>query len=236
MTLSCSKFPLIASSRWPARYSTHLIQMASAPLTRLRRFIPGLSDESELEIVERIRELSGQRLEVEYVSGLGVQTIDVLDGQKLDPDLLDQVARGSTVLADYFVGEAAKDKKDEVSLDARDVGDLFHLAEDGEVTGRIRLRRTAQPPAAELTIEDGELVVELDELGTKRRVTVEPIEGSLQYSTTDMLLERADATWSVNGRLESTDHLLFGTMGMVDLKIRTYCESQLADPGGNGEP
>lgn len=206
---------------------------AKRTLTRLQRFAPGAAPNSDLEIVERVRDLSGQRLELEYVSGLGVTSINVLDGQKLDPDLLDQVARNSTVLADYFVGEAAKQKEDEVLLDAKDLGDLFNLADEGAVRGQIRLQRVSeQPGAMELTITGGDLNVELDELGSKRQVRVEPIEGTLQYSTADMLLNRADATWQVSGRLESTDHLLFGTKNIVDLKIRTYCESQLIYAGG----
>lgn len=231
------QIPVYRAVRMAGKVIDALDPNGKRTLTRLQRFIPGLAGQSHLEIVERVRELSGQRLEVEYVSGLGVVSIKVLDGQRLDPDLLDRVARGSTVLVDYFVGEAAQDEQDEVSLDAKDVGDMFHLAEEGSVTGQIRLQRAAdQPDEAELTILDGELNVELDELGVKRRMTVEPIEGSLRYSTAEMLLKRADATWRFNGRLESSDYLLFGTTGMIDLKVRTYCESQLIQPGGDGQP
>ncbi|HUY31489.1 MAG TPA: hypothetical protein VMV69_01815 [Pirellulales bacterium] len=211
---------------------------AKKTLTRLRKFIPGLPDGKHLEVVERIRELAGQRLQSEYVSGLGVTSIKVLDGRKIDPDVLDHVARGSTVLMDYFVHKALDEGHDPIVLHSKDVGDMFHLGEEGRVEGEVRLRRAGRDDAEsiqKLEIEDGEFDIEIDEAGAKQSVRVTPKKGTMRYSREDMLIRHIDATWKADMLWATRDHLLFGARVSRDIEVRTYYEAKLISKGGVGE-
>jgi hypothetical protein len=212
-------------------------------LTRLHRFLrefgPGIDDD-HLELVERIRDLAGQRLEIEYVSGIGVTYIKVLDGRRLDPDLLDRVAHGSSAFMDYFIAEGAKRSEGEVfSLSTKDVGGLFNFGDEIRATGTIELKQSSEGHRArgqptQLEIVGGDIEIEALEEGAEQRLKIEPIKGTVDYSEESRLVTLARASWRAESLWATTDHLLFGTTSVHDLSIETYYEAVL-EPTGDGD-
>ncbi|HVC94382.1 MAG TPA: hypothetical protein VND64_11865 [Pirellulales bacterium] len=206
-------------------------------LTRFNRFLSergqGIGDD-HLELVERIRDLSGQRLEIEYVSGLGVTYIKVLDGRRLDPDLLDRVAHGSSAFMDYFIAEGAKRGAGEVfTLSSQDVGGLFNFGDEIRAIGTIDLKQSStgeraggQPTVLEII--GGDIEIEAPEEGAEQRLKIEPIKGTVDFSEEARLVTRARASWRAESLWATTDHLLFGTTSIHDLSIETYYEAELA--------
>jgi hypothetical protein len=188
--------------------------------------------DDRLELVERIRDLTGQRLEIEYVSGLGVTYIKVLDERRLDPDLLDRVAHGSSVFMDYFLADGARHAAGETfTLSSRDVGGLFNFGDEVRATGTIDLKRSGRAKAdnapAVLSIVGGEIEFEAPEEGVDQRVRLEPIKGTLNFSEGSRLVTLAHASWNAETFWATTDHLLFGTTNTRDLAIETYYEAEL---------
>ncbi len=106
----------------------------------LRRAGVKLDDSDEIELVTKIEKLSGLRLRVKYVSGLGVTKIEVLDGMKFDPDELERLAYNSGLFMDFFIAQAAEKKEGETfDVRAEDVGGLLSFGYDVEPSGNLTL-------------------------------------------------------------------------------------------------
>jgi hypothetical protein len=152
--------------------------------------------------------------------------------------VLDHVARGSTVLMDYFVEKAVDEGRDPIVLDVKNVGDMFHLGEDGQVEGTVSLRRTDGDNTESihgLEFVDGAIDIEIDEAGARQNVRVTPKKGTMRYSPDDMLIRHIDATWKADMIWATTDHLLFGTKVSREIELRTYYEAKLISKGGDDE-
>ena len=80
-------------------------------LTTLKDWLKSLGHDvtpnDDIVINVRPDQLTGLRFEIRYVSGLGVTHIKVLDGKRLDPDRLVQLAYHSSLFMDYFLAEGA---------------------------------------------------------------------------------------------------------------------------------
>jgi hypothetical protein len=75
---------------------------------RLKQAGVDLPRDKNIELVSRVAELSGHRLKLIYVRDFGVQSIDVVEGDKVTRDELVTFAQRSSHLMDYVLGELAK--------------------------------------------------------------------------------------------------------------------------------
>lgn len=206
-------------------------------LTRLSRFVPGVEKFNQLELAERVNELAGHKLEITYVSGLGVSFVKVLEpaDAKLDPDTLTHLARGSSLFADYYISRADEAAEGEiVPVRAEDVGAIFSIGDQFNVSGEIELKKVASggasPAASQLEVVGGSLEVEAPDGGATRRATLAPKRGTVEYAAAERLVRRAKLEWHTDTLWATRDHLLFGTTSTRNLDITSYYEAKLAWP------
>jgi hypothetical protein len=205
-------------------------------LTGLGKFVPGLRELNRLELVERIKDLTGHRLEMTYVSGLGVNHVRILQGDKLDPEMLTYLARNSSLFCDYFISKADAAKRGEVvAVPVDDVGAIFGGFDQYGATGHIDLRKSAAARAAGdgaslLDVVGGSVEIEASDAGVTRRATLTPRKGVIEYEAGQRLVRRAISVFQADVLWATRDHLLFGTVAMRNLEISGYYEGRLTSP------
>lgn len=205
----------------------------------LRRNAQPIMDDGDLEIVQRMDKLSGQRVEIEYVSGLGVVAIKVLGGKKFDPDELERLAYHSSLFMDYFVSEGEKRPLDQpFDVRAEDVGSLCSFAYDMNSSGTLTLKKTGDvdldgEKLSSVKVEGGKVAVQGRVDGVNRSGTITPKPGGeLRYSPDKMLVRWALIEWNADTKWVSTDHLLFGTEKVGQINMKTYYEADIVKAGG----
>lgn len=208
---------------------------------QLRELGLPVPDASTIELTAKLDKLSGSRLQVEYVSGLGVTRIRVLDGQRFDADDLMRLAYNLSMLVDYYLFPALDAEPDhQWEVRAQDVAGLMNVGYYGQLHGTLKLRRGNNriTPEGEtqavLHLVDGEVRFggELPrELGAARGLdaTLVPRAGTIHYSPEDWLVREARLRWDATHVRFSTDHLLFGTERVRNLRVETYYEAQRVD-------
>jgi hypothetical protein len=203
-------------------------------LSGLSKFVPGLAGMNQLELVERIKDLTGHRLEMTYVSGLGVNHVKVLRGEKLDPETLTYLAHNSSLFCDYFVSRVDAAKSGEViPVPVGDVAAIFGGFEQYDAAGRIDLRKRAAEPVAGdgislLDIVGGSVEIEASDAGITRRATLTPRKGIVEYASSQRVVRRAISVLQADALWATRDHLLFGTVSTRNLEISGYYEGRLA--------
>lgn len=193
------------------------------------RIVP-LSVDQEFQYVELIDALSGHRFRIEYVSDFGAKTIEVLEGDAVPEDDLIAFAERSGLLADYVMGEVLrKNIGDEFSVDARQVVRMIGLRYDVDVSGEIKLKR--EPDDGELAVMSilgGEVVVEADVEGVRRRGRLLPAAGTVKYHRATLLVTEARVEWKADLSWATEDHLMFGTKEVSNPEAQSYYEATLA--------
>jgi hypothetical protein len=206
---------------------------------QLKRFGVELDDHDEVEYIARIDELAGLRLRITYVPGLGVNFIEVLDGKQFDPDGLDRIAYNSSLFMDYFVSKAAGAAVgSDQELRSEDVGGMVAMPYDVQMSGVIKVRRREDEPRhgesmQVLDIVGGTLAVTGKDDGIEHEGDLKPVArtGTVYYAPKKLLVREARATWEANTSWVSTDHLLFKTQGVQNVKMQTYYEADLVPAG-----
>ncbi len=193
-------------------------------------------------IAARMDDLRGLKVEIEYISGLGVVYVKPLN-KDFDAHKLDQLAYHSSLMMDYIMGEEVK-KPVGLPFDVavKDVRAACGLMMDVEADGTLKLSKKEEAD------RHGEKVSVLDVLGgnvtlagtvdgLKRTGNITPQPGGyVHYSADKLLVRLAKLSWTANANWVSKDHLLFGTEKVVNLKMETYYEADLAkeDPVTQG--
>lgn len=203
------------------------------PLTKFHEWlklkgVKPLGEDVSVMIAARVDELAGLRLQLRYVSGIGITQAKVLEGRVTDRGALERLARNSSLFADYFVGLAAEKTEGEtVELRADDVVGILALGYDVEASGAIMLRKAGLESQAEdkwikLIVERGEVTVDSPEANKSRSVTVRPRQGgAIWFSPAQKLVRRAKLGWAATAYWESPNSLLFGMQYEGEVGIKT---------------
>ena len=189
----------------------------------------------DTELAVQVEKLTGSRLKVVYVSGLGVTRIARLEGEPFDRDELIRLAHASTVLVDYFVFPTAKRQPGEKwDVRADDVGSLFAFYEPtAEIGGTISLRRGKDDVAgqvARLEVVGGAVTADGIVDGKEQRGRLTVRDGAMSFDLKDVYIRRASVKFSASSLYQSHDHLLFGTKQLRDLKVESRYEAELVAP------
>jgi len=190
-------------------------------------------------VVARIDELSGLRLELTYVSGLGVVRIKVLEGRKFDERRLDQLAYHSSLMMDYIMGEESKKPVGtpfEVSVS--DIQSLCSFTYDVEAEGTLKLQKQEEhaqryhEKVVVLEVLDGQITVKGTVDGLRRNGRIAPLPGGyVHYSQDKALVRLAKIGWESNIEWVGEDHLLFGTKHIGKVKVETLYSAELVGGG-----
>ena len=198
--------------------------------------VTGATPDTELAV--QVEKLSGSKLRIVYVSGLGVTQISRLEGMPFNRDELIRLAHASTVLVDYFVFPTAKrNPGDKWDVRADDVASLFALYDpQAEIGGTISLRRDADSVAgqvAKLALVKGTVTARSEEDGKEHRGQLTVKSGSMSIDLKSLYIRTARVQFSASTLHQSKDHLLFGTEQLRDLKVESRYEAELVGAEAN---
>ncbi|MCE9552609.1 MAG: hypothetical protein K8T91_04425 [Planctomycetes bacterium] len=190
---------------------------------------------ADVQFIAELDQFTGARLQFEYANGSGVTHIKVLQGPKYDPDDLQRIAYGSSLLADYFVSQAAdKNVGDTARLRARDVSGMFSFGYDCEIDPKSHLdvKRAADTqfagqPVRALEVTGGDVSVQARLAGSRRTARFVPLSGTIEYSPSQLLVQRAKLKWEGNADHVSENHLLFGTENVTNVAVDSYYEAEV---------
>lgn len=181
---------------------------------------------AEIEMTRKVEKLSGLKVALNYTNGVGVTSIQVLEGKKFDPDALQALAESSSLLLDYFIFPGADKAVGEAwTVRSQDVAGLMPLGFDPELGGSMKLQReeNASSGDAVLGIKRGQLNVNGRKQNAEESATFFVESGKVFYALTDLMVRHADMRLRANTIYRSRDHLLFQTEHLSDLEIRaTY--------------
>lgn len=68
-----------------------------------------IPDTADVQLARKVESLAGHRVRVDYISGIGVTFVDVLEGEVLERDQLERLAYYGGWLMDYVVGREAQE-------------------------------------------------------------------------------------------------------------------------------
>lgn len=199
---------------------------------QLQRFGVKLDDSEHIELAAQIERLNGIRLEVEYVSGIGVNKIRVLNGEPFDRDDLERIAYNLSLLMDYYIFPGAEKRLgDRWTVRAEDVVSLMSLGHEIEATGSLNLERGPDKPTRDgksqaiLKLVSGEVNIK-DPRGRNAEAVVRVRSGLIDYSLEDLLVREAEISWSAGTAWVSTDHLLFGAERLRNVEVKSLYSAE----------
>lgn len=183
---------------------------------------------TEAQLVAKIDALAGHRFRLVYAHGFGVQTIEMLSGEVLPRDDVASFARNFGLLMDYVVSEVDRIEVGEMfEVKVADVARMIGMNYDVDVAGSITLRREKDENGlAVMSVAEGEVVVEGNVQGVRRKGMLRPKTGIVKYDTKALFVRQAQIEWRADFNWFSEDHLLFGTRGMREVDARSYYEAQ----------
>lgn len=208
-------------------------RLLTAALRLTKRSGVPIEDDDPLGLAVQVEKLSGAKLQIEYVSGLGVTWVKVLKPIDLfNSDELTRLAHKLSPLIDFFIGEVAQMPAGEtVEVPLADIAGLTDFGPGSEASGKLSLKNGGTTPKhpdwVELLLEGGEVKVQGIVDGVERTGSLRPIKGSFHYDPKDLLVRRADAQWQAEINWVGQGNLLFGTERITDLEIRTFYEADL---------
>lgn len=229
--------------RWTRRLA-ELVNWADPGLERtLTQFANSLKlnrgpigSHDDVQFAALLHELSGQRLEVEYVRDLGIIQIKVLDGKQLPPQTLARLAHSSSLLMDYYLFPAAeKEVGDTWTVKAQDVAGLVGAAYGAEATGELVVKREKdreegdQKLAVLKLLDAEEIHLTFDDGGSATRVSLEPRESEILFSGPDKLIRAAQVDWDARLHEIGKWHMLFGTENIRDVSVTSVFRAQPAE-------
>lgn len=231
--------PIYVVARRLATLATTADPNLKRTLTFFANQLPDHRPEDDIGVVAQIDRLAGLRLRIEYVSGLGVTHIEVLDGKTFDALDLERIAYNSSLLMDYFISQgASKPAGESVTIRSQDVRGAFSPYYDVDTSGSLTLKkqieadRNGEQLAILEVMDDGEVSLRSTSEGMQRSGTIRPLAGGfVRYSEDKLLVRLARIAWEVEGSWETTDHLLFGAEGLRKIAMETYYEADIASSG-----
>lgn len=189
----------------------------------------------DTELAMQVAKLSGSRFKIIYLSGLGVTSIEQLEGEPFNRAELIQHAHASTVLVDYFVFSAAKRQPGEKwDVQADDVAGVFALYDPtAEIGGTISLRRGKDAVAgqvARLEVVGGAVTADGIVDGKEQRGRLTVRDGTMSFDLKDMYISGALIKFSASSLFQSRNHLMYGTEQLRDIKVESRYEAELVAP------
>jgi hypothetical protein len=191
--------------------------------------------EKDDEIVALFDQFSGLRVQAEYISGLGITKLEVLDGKKFARDDLENLAYSLSLMMDYFVGTVADAKVgEEKTLRVEDLVGMLVTGYDVSPRGTIGFAKVKEGQSkgrdeVELEIRGGEILVQGKVGGRNQTGSLRPMSGQIQYLPAQHLVSRATVNWEAAMDWVPESNLLFGTTGFLNLKMFTYYEAERVD-------
>ena len=163
--------------------------------------------------VAHVDTLSGKTVRITYVDGLGVESVEPV-GCTLTRDERDFVA-GTAVLSDCYIWDLRKAVGARWKVDGSQLSGLIDPSLRGTTDGEIHFVRDDDGKEdgrtfAALRVEGGSLMVNSSDASTRRVGTFSP-RGTLRYSLTDKVVERATLVGRFDVEEVTTDHILFET-------------------------
>ena len=192
----------------------------------LRRNGIPLSDDYDATYIARIKELAGTHVRVEYVVGLGVTKLDVLDGKKFPKETLLRFVRDVNAAADLLLEkelEAAQNKPFRIQIGK--LGSL--LSVDGDATGELELEKAAaasgqDPNVDQLNIIGGQVQFKARDGSKAANGEVTPKPGSyLKYDWQKHLVTEAEVEWNITSQWQSGDHLFFQAESLHGIQAKS---------------
>jgi len=177
-----------------------------------------------------IDSLSGKKVRITYVDGVGVEGIEAV-GCTLSPDERDWIA-ATAVLSDYHLfPELEIEVGGTWTVDGKEFTGFIDPSLRGVTSGEITIKRTSNQPQggkqyAELAIEDGYLSIDRSDDASKRVGTFTP-RGTIHYSLTNRIVETASLTGDITIEEVSQDHLLFEASHKVQPKVNVSYSCQI---------
>ena len=193
------------------------------------------------EITAVFDKIAGTSVEIEYISGIGVTDIKVLNGKALPHDDLERLAYDIGIVADYFIGTVADAKVNEVkSINVQDLVGMLVLGYDVTPRGTLKFAKTKETEGPrgkeiELEVRGGEVTIAGEYAGEKQTGRILPMSGTVHYLPDQRLVRQAKIEWEAGVDWVSNDSLLFGTTGAENVKMSTYYEAERLDqPAATG--
>ena len=198
---------------------------------RLRRNGVELTPNDTIQTMAGIDRLSGTRVELTYVDGVGVTTVKALDGIKLPEEDLETLRSNSGPLLDYFIFPAArKNVGDSWKVRAQDVANLIRLSYRYDVTGELTLERGKDEPGGQAILNvvagDVSCIGRGEDAEERVDLAVEP--GSyVKYSLKQLLATEAKTRFRLKSHYRSLDQFLFRATDVRDVRIEADYHAQL---------
>ena len=223
------------------RNSTEIINVVDPGLKRvltafsesLRRVGLPLQSDDQVTFVVQVEKLTGTKLRIAYVSGLGVTYISQLAGEhKFDKQELIRLAHASSVMVDHFVMPSLKSGEREAwEVKAADVGSLIALYDPSiELDGSLKLHRAEDVEGgrtARLELDGGAVTARSDSSEQLREGRLVVRNGLVLFDLSEHFIDHAIISFAVQSLLQSRGHLLFGTDQLRDLKVESRYQARL---------
>lgn len=191
-----------------------------------------IPDTADVQLARKVESLAGHRVRMDYVSGIGVTFIDVLEGELMERDLLERLAYCGGWLMDYVVGREAEEPVGHVfEVQVEDIAGMIGFGYDVTPSGMLHLSKRAHEGGTDvLEVVGGELTVRGSLDGIERSGIIRPKPGGdVRYNSQRRFVQQARMSWDANLDWVSTDHLLFGTSDLAQVKVESYYEATAAD-------
>jgi hypothetical protein len=177
--------------------------------------------------VARVDTLSGKRVRITYVDGVGVESVDPVDCT-LSAEERDFLVR-TAVLSDCYIWDLKRAPGERWRVDGSQLSGLIDPSLRGSTAGEIDFVRDADGEEdgrryAVLRVAGGTLMVNSSDASTRRIGSFAP-GGTLRYSLADKIVERATLAGRFTVEKVSTDHILFETSfrSRPTLKVEYSC-------------
>lgn len=163
--------------------------------------------------VAQVNTLSGKRVRITYVDGVGVEAIETV-GCTLTQEERDFIF-GTAVLSDCAIWDLKKAVGERWQVDGSQLSGLIDPSLRASTSGELEFVRDVDgqesgKPYAALRVEGGSLSLNSSDASTRRIGSFTPA-GTIRFSLTDKFVERAKLVGRFIIESVSTDHILFET-------------------------
>ena len=190
-----------------------------------------------LQLLRRVEDLQGQKLEIEYVRDFGITKITVLNGRKLPLRTLEDLASRSSLLMDHYLFPNIDEPAgSEWTVEADEVAGLLGAGYRANAAGELVVRREEdieKGKLARLVLKEGtNIFLDFEEAEKTVKVGLEPLTGAdhkneIQYSLQDFLIHKAMLEWKLDVKNIPKYFLFEGTSELEDVHCRSYYEAKL---------
>ncbi len=189
-------------------------------------------DEAPIDFAVKIEEVEGAVVDVEYISGVGVSKVEIVEGRPRSDSDLEQLAYTTSLLMDYYIfPKLDAEIGDRWNVRAEDVATMIPFGYGYRVQGQIGVQRSSDSQLGDrsvriLNIDPGSTVQfeSRDSRRMQEAATARVISGVVDYCPEGLLVRRARIAWEGTTVAMSKDHLLFGTENIRNMDVQTYYE------------